>query len=148
MTPVLEKKQNDLLPSLLTDFFDADRFFAPDWFERSMKKMDVPMVNIKENGKEFLIELAAPGFNKGDFKVEVEDNLLTISAERKEEKKEKDERFTRKEFSYNSISRSFTLPEAAKADKIDAKFTDGILYLNIPKREEVKHPSKQAIKVN
>src|SRR3990170_755274 len=137
MTLIKTRKNGDLFPSVLSDFFDTDRFFNSRWLEREFEQ-NVPSVNILENGNQFNIELAAPGFNKADFKVNVEDNVLTISAEKKEEKNEEGERFTRKEFSYNSFSRSFTLPQTASADKIDAKYNDGILRLAIPKREEAK----------
>ncbi|MGZ4099428.1 MAG: Hsp20/alpha crystallin family protein, partial [Bacteroidia bacterium] len=80
-------------------------------------------------------------------KINVEENVLTISAEKKEEKNEENDRFTRKEFSYNSFSRSFTLPQTVNAEKIDAKYTDGILKLEIPKKEEAKTLPKKEIKV-
>lgn len=147
MSLIKTKKNGDLFPSLLSDFFETDRFFTPRWVEKEFENT-IPSVNIKENGKEFNIEFAAPGFNKNDFKVNVEDNLLTISAERKEEKKEEDERFTRKEFSYNTFSRSFTLPQSVNAEKVDAKYADGILKLCIPKKEEAKALPKKEIKVS
>lgn len=146
MSLIKTKKNGDTFPSLLSDFFDTDRFLSPRWLEREFENT-IPSVNIRENGKEFNVELAVPGFNKNDFKVNVEDNVLTISAERKEEKKETDERFTRKEFSYNSFSRSFTLPQTVNADKVDAKYADGILKLCIPKKEEAKTLPKKEIKV-
>lgn len=146
MSLIKTKKNGDLFPSLLSDFFDTDRFLSPRWLEREFENT-IPSVNIKENGKEFNVELAVPGFNKDQFHVNVEDNVLTISAERKEEKKETDERFTRKEFSYNSFARSFTLPQSVNADKVDAKYADGILKLCIPKKEEAKALPKKEIKV-
>lgn len=146
MSLIKTNKNGDLFPSFMTDFFDTDRFLTPNWFRTGFESA-VPSVNIKENGKEFHIELAAPGFTKGDFKISVEDNILTISAEKEEEKKEENERYTRKEFSFNSFSRSFTLPGTVNADKVDAKYTDGILNLSIPKKEEAKAISKKEIKV-
>lgn len=146
MSLIKTKKNGDLIPSVLSDFFDTDRFFNTRWLEREFEQT-LPSVNIRENGKEFNIELAAPGFNRNDFKVNVEENVLTISAERKEEKKEENERFTRKEFSYNTFSRSFTLPQTVNGEKIDAKYTDGILRLCIPKKEEAKTLPKKEIKV-
>src|ERR1051326_2508094 len=107
---LVKSKNNDLLPSVFSDVFDTDKFFGNDWFEKEFEKR-VPAVNIKENGKEFKVELAVPGFSKNDIKVNLDGDVLTISAEKKEEKKEEKERFTRKEFSYNSFSRSFTLPQ-------------------------------------
>src|SRR3990172_9252612 len=145
MSLIKTKKNGDLFPSVMSDFFDTDRFLSPRWWEREFEQ-SIPSVNIRENGKEFNIELAAPGFSKTDFKVNVEENVLTISAEKKEETKEENERFTRKEFSFNSFSRSFTLPQAASVEKVDAKYTDGILKLCIPKKEEAKTLPKKEIK--
>lgn len=146
MSLIKSNKTGNVFPTLMSDFFDTDNFFSSKWFEREFEH-SLPDVNIKENGKEFNIELAIPGMKKEDFKVAVENNVLTISAERKEEKNEKDERYTRREFSYSSFSRSFTLPGSVNGDKIDAKYTDGILHLTIPKKEEAKALSKKEIKV-
>ena len=144
MTLVKSNKSGNLFPSVFSDFFDNDRFFSNQWFE---KASNVPAVNIKETDAEFDVELAAPGFKKGDLKVDIDNNVLTISAEKKEEKEEENKRFTRKEFSYSSFSRSFTLPQSVNADKIDAKYNDGILKLIIPKKEEAKAKAKKEIKV-
>jgi HSP20 family protein len=146
MTLVKANKNGDLFPSLMSDFFDTDRFLSPRWLEREFENT-VPSVNIRENGKEFFIDLAAPGFRKSDFQVTVENNVLTISAEREEEKTDDKEHFTRKEFSYNSFSRSFTLPPSVNAEKVDAKYADGLLKLSLPKKDEAKTLSKKEIKV-
>lgn len=146
MSLIKSKKNGDLLPSLLTDFFETDRFIGPKWLEREFEQ-NIPSANIKENGKEFNIEIAVPGFNKSDFKVNVENNILTVSAEKEEEKKEEGEHFTRKEFSYNSFSRSFTLPKSVNEDKVEAKYLDGILKLNIPKKDTAQALPKKEIKV-
>ena len=146
MSLIKTRKSGDLFPTVLSDFFDTDKFFNTRWMEREFEQT-LPSVNIKENGKEFNIELAAPGFSKSDFKINVEENVLTISAEKKDEVKEENERFTRKEFSYNSFSRSFTLPQIVNGEKIDAKYADGILKLCIPKKEEAKTLPKKDIKV-
>ncbi len=146
MSLVKTSKNGNVIPAVFSDFFENDNFFNNRWFDRDIEQW-LPAVNVKENGNEFKIEFAAPGFNKNDFKVHVEGNLLTISAEKKEEKSEEKEKFTRKEFSYNSFSRSFTLPQSVIADKIDAKYTDGILKLHIPKKEEAKVLPSKEIKV-
>ena len=146
MTLIKTNKNSVLFPSLLSDFFETDRLVSPKWLEREFEST-LPSVNVKENSKEFNIELAAPGFSKSDFKINVENNVLSISAEKEEEKKEEGERFTRKEFSYNSFSRSFTLPQIVNADKIDAKYSEGILKLLIPKKEEAKTAAKKEIKI-
>lgn len=142
----LVKSNGTTFPSLLSDFFDNDKFFSTRWIDTQLEK-SLPAVNIKENGNEFNIEFAAPGFNKNDFKINIEANVLTVSAEKKEEKNEKNERFTRQEFSYNSFNRSFTLPQTVEGEKIDAKYTDGILKLHIPKKEEAKKLPKKEITV-
>lgn len=108
----------------------------------------MPSVNITENGKEFRIELAAPGMSKNDFKVNVEDNVLTISAEKEEEKNDKNERYTRREFSYRSFTRSFRLPAEVRSENIEGKYEDGILKLSIPKKEESKKSPAKQIKVS
>lgn len=141
------EKKDSSLPSLMSDFFDYDKFFGNRWFERETNN-SLPAVNIKENSKEFEIEFAAPGFNKNDFKINIEANVLTISAEKKEEKNEETSRFTRKEFTYNRFSRSFTLPQTVNVENIDAKYTDGILKLQIPKKEEAKKELKKEIKIS
>jgi len=142
----LQKKEK-VLPSLMSDFFDTDKFFGNRWFDKEIER-SLPAVNIKETEKDFSIEFAAPGFNKTDFKINIETSVLTISAEKKEEKNEENSRFTRKEFAYNSFSRSFTLPQSVNTEHIDAKYTDGILKLQIPKKEETKSSAKKEIKVS
>ena len=147
MSLVKTKNQGTLIPSVFTDFFDTDKFFGPRWFEREFEQT-LPAVNIKESGKQFNVELAAPGFSKNDFKINVEDDVLTISAEKTEEKKNENERYTRHEHSYSSFSRSFTLPQNAVAEKVDAKYENGILKLMLPKKEETKVSSRKEIKVS
>lgn len=144
MSIVKANKNGGSFPSVFSDFFDNDRFFNNRWFENVS---NMPAVNIKETDADFDVEFAAPGFKKTDFKVDIDNNVLTISAEKKDEKSEEGKRYTRKEFSYSSFSRSFTLPQSVNADKIDAKYNDGILKLNIPKKEEAKAKAKKEIKV-
>lgn len=139
-------KNENFVPTLFSDIFDNAKFFGKNWLEREFGQ-SFPAVNIKETNKDFSLEFAAPGFKKEDFKVNVDNNILTINAEKEEEKNEENKRFTRKEFSYNSFSRSFTLPENVNAEKIDAKYTDGILKLSVPKKEETKVLPKKEIKV-
>ena len=146
------KKNGSLLPSIVSDFFERDRIF-PDLFDlennflnRMNMESRIPSANIIENSKDYKIELAAPGFQKKDFKIEAENNYLTISSQKEVEKKEEKEDYRRREFSYNAFSRSFQLPENCIADKINAKYEDGLLKLSIPKKE-VSAPSKKEIKV-
>jgi HSP20 family protein len=140
----LLKPYNSLLPLEFNDLFE-DRL-TNGWLDREFRQ-SLPAVNIKENKKEFNIEFASPGYNKKDFKIDLDEDVLTISAEKQEEKKEERDSFTRKEFSYNSFSRSFTLPQTVMADKIDAKYNDGILKLSIPKKVDAKMLPKKEIPV-
>jgi len=123
-----------------------DEFFKPwnEWFgnESWPKALTMPAVNIIENTGDYKVSLAAPGMKKDDFKIDMDGNLLTISSEKEENKEEKDVRYTRKEYSYSGFSRSFTIPEDVKQDKIEATYQDGVLKIVLPKREEAK---KQAI---
>lgn len=108
----------------------------------------LPAVNISENENNFLIELSAPGFKKEDFNVKLNDNLLTISAESKTEKSTEEKNFTRKEFSFGSFERSFTLPETVNQESIEGKYEAGILKLIIGKREESKAKPIKEIKIS
>ncbi len=111
-----------------------------DTFEKSsngtITKGDVPSVNIQDNEKDFVIEVAAPGIKKDEFDIKVENNVLSISREVKEENEEKKDNYTRREFKYNSFTRSFNLPKIVNVDSIDAKYNEGILSIILPKKEE------------
>ncbi len=96
----------------------------------------VPDVNVVETEKDYRIELAAPGLDKKDFNIDLQNDILTISSEKKDESEEKDENFMRREFNYTSFRRSFTIPESVKSDDIKAKHENGILKVHIPKKEE------------
>ena len=143
-------KNKMTMPKLMNDFFNNRKLF-PDVFNLDGDLMDfyggtamVPEANIIENEKDFLIELAAPGLERNDFKVKVEDGVLKISAEKKEEKKEEEWNFMRREFSFNSFSRAFTLPENCVPEKIDAKYDNGILHLMLPKKEiKISKPANE-----
>jgi len=105
-------------------------------------------VNIKENPDEFKVEVAAPGFDKGDFKLELNHDVLTISSEKQMENEIKDdEHFSKREFSYQSFTRSFTLPNIADSERIDANYENGILKVSIPKKEESKPKPSRMIEI-
>ena len=104
---------------------------------------DIPAVNIKEENDKFVLEMAAPGMNKDDFKIDLDNYQLSISSEQKKEKKEKEDNYTRREFVYSSFSRSFTLPKTIDIDKIKADYKNGILSLTLPKKEEEAKLTKQ-----
>ena len=138
---------NPSFPSFFENFFTRDLM---DWNNRNFSDTDttIPAVNVKEDDEKYLIEVAAPGMKKEDFKVKLENNLLTISSEKKEEKEEKKKNFNRREFSYQSFQRSFTLPEGhVLSEKITATYKDGILHIELPKREEVKPQSPKEIEI-
>jgi len=121
----------------MEDFWNTE-----NWFGKSLAGDNVPAVNIKDLEKVYDIEVAAPGFQKEDFKVGLEHGTLSISAESKKENKEEDEHFTRKEFSYSSFNRSFTLPEDVKEDNIKAKYENGLLHLTLEKAAPNQAPKK------
>ena len=146
----LVKRENywPSLPNFFNDFLNRDWY---DWSNQnfSLTNTTIPSVNIKETDNEFMVEMAAPGMEKDDFKIDLNNNLLTISSEKQAENKvEEGKNITRREFSYQSFSRSFTLPAIVETDKITAKYTNGILMVNIPKREEAKPKPLKQIKVS
>jgi len=135
------------LPSVFDRFFEGDLF---DWSNRnfSLTNTTLPSVNIKQNADAFNVEVAAPGFNKGDFKLKLDHDLLTISSEKKVEQENKEgEQFTKREFSYQSFTRSFTLPNTADGERIEASYDNGILSITIPKKEEAKPKPSREIEI-
>ncbi|MDG3583582.1 Hsp20/alpha crystallin family protein [Galbibacter pacificus] len=142
----LVRRNNSLFPS----FFDE--VLKPDWFGGIENfSSSVPAVNIKEEDNKFSLEVAAPGMKKEDFNVEIDKNILTVSADVKKESEEKDSkenaRYSRKEFSYTSFKRIFTLPETVDSDKINATYEDGVLVLALPKKEEALPKPKRLIEI-
>jgi HSP20 family protein len=129
---LIKWRDQDMFPSLTSLL---DEFFGDDWFRGVQTGTRVPAVNIHETNTSFELELAAPGLKKSDFKISVDGDVLTISAEKKEEKEEKHKKVTRREFNFTSFSRSFTLPDTVDADKIKASYEDGVLKLELPKKE-------------
>lgn len=128
-------------------FFDTDLM---DWTSKNFSKTNttLPSVNVKENDNEFGIEVAVPGFEKSDFNIEVHNDVLTISSEKQEEKETNEsERYTKREFSYQAFTRSFTLPESADSDNVSANYDKGILTVSIPKKEEAKPKGPKTIKI-
>lgn len=121
-----------------------DDFFKPwnEWFEGGSslfnRMLTVPAVNIVENKNEYVVSMSVPGFKREDFKINVESNMLTISSEKEVSNEEKETKYTRKEYSYSSFSRSFTLPEEVNQERIEAKYEDGILKLFLPRKEAAK----------
>jgi HSP20 family protein len=149
----LARRNVDVFPSFVSDFFRTSPFMT-GLFDVDMDLLParlgvtMPSANFTENEKEYLIELAAPGLSKKDFTIEIENDLLTVSAQKEEEKNEKENGFTKKEYSFNSFNRSFALPENAKSEKIDAKYENGILTIHVPKKEFTPIKPKKEIPIS
>ena len=116
---------NSVFDNLFNDSFIADRLVTR-----------IPAVNISESADSFSIELAAPGLQKSDFKINVDKNMISISVEKKEQCEAEDKLFSKKEVSYTSFTRSFSLPETVDYSQIDASYTDGVLAVKVAKKEE------------
>jgi HSP20 family protein len=131
-------RNGGLLPAVFDDFFKPWN----EWFDTGSgilnKMLTVPAVNIIESKNDFKLSFAVPGMKKDDFHIDVDGNMLTISSEKEESKEETDSKYTRKEFNYSSFTRSFSLPEDVSKDNIQATYTDGVLHLLLPKKEEAK----------
>jgi HSP20 family protein len=127
--------------NLMDDFFP--QIPSLFWNEPVPNLGQMVPVNIKQNENGYVLDVIAPGFNKEDFKIHLEKNLLTISAEKQAEEENKNEKDIRKEYKYQSFKRSFTIDEKIDTEKIEAKYENGILRLNLENKEEVKKPTKQ-----
>lgn len=143
------------LGSLTTrDFINADDFLGNRFWNSSSflddfwnGKSDEPALNIKEQDDKFELELAAPGFSKNDFEVTIDNGYLNISAEKSHSEEEKEDNYTRKEFSYNSFDKRLQLPDTVKEEDIKAKYKDGILRFNLIKKEEAKLQKPKKIEI-
>jgi len=138
----LNKSRVPGFTNVLEDFFGRD---VSDFLGTSADI--VPAVNVKEEDKGFQVDVAAPGMEKSDFKVNIDNDTLTISAEKEEREEESDEKYSRKEFSYSRFSRSFVLPKTADKNKIEAKYENGILSLYIPKIAEKELKDVKSIEI-
>ena len=142
---MLPDMKRNRLPNLLDDFFGSD------WFnDRSNWDYEgnVPAVNISENKDSYEIEVAAPGIDKKDIKIDLHNNVLTVSSEKKREEEKKGDNYMRKEFSYSSFSRSFTLPESVNTEKIKADHSNGVLTIHIPKKPEAVEKGPRQISIS
>lgn len=131
-------------PNLVNSFFNKDlmdELFVP------AHQGTAPAVNVAESAEGYRIEVAAPGLQKSDFKLNLDHNRLTISAEKENKPEEHNEKYTRREFSYSSFQRTFTLPTTVDGEKINATYADGVLYVEIPKREEAKVKPARTIEI-
>jgi len=133
------------IPSLFSSFFEPWN----EWFnDRTFgKTLSVPRVNLRESKDKYTLSVAAPGLHKKDFNIDVNDGFLTISAEHENEKESGEEEYHRQEYNYSSFSRSFTLPAAVQADKIEANYDGGVLRIVIPKKEIAAPAAEKRIEV-
>jgi HSP20 family protein len=127
---------------MVSNLFDND---LGDFFG---KRFSDPAANIIENNDAFQLEIAAPGMTKEDFKIDLENNILNISAEVEDAKREEGKNYSRKEFYYGSFSRAFTLPKTIDTDKITADYENGILKIALPKKDEARVELKKEIKIS
>lgn len=134
------RSHDDFFPSLSRMFED----FAP------VSRTSMPAVNVKETEEAFEVELAAPGLKKDDFEISLDDNVLQISAEKEVKHEEGDEstRYSRREFSYQSFARSFTLPETVNQEEIAANYEDGVLKIKLPKLDEAQVKQARTIAIS
>lgn len=133
--------------TMFSDLLGTDRLLTDDFFMESRRW--IPSMNVKETKKTFEIDIAAPGFDKKDFNVSIDNGILEITAENKKEMEKKTEDFTRREYNYSSFSRSFTLPENVnEKEEIDASYKNGILKLVLNKLKEVEVAPKKVIEVH
>jgi HSP20 family protein len=137
------------IPSLFNDVLSRDLW---NWglSNNSSTNTSIPAVNIRETSDAFEVEMAAPGMTKDDFKIELDNNMLLISSEKENESEEKEgSNYTRREFSFQSFQRTFQLPkEVVDAEKIEARYENGLLHLVIPKKEEAKQRPPRMIKIS
>jgi HSP20 family protein len=143
MLPTIVRRRNAAFPSFVDEFFNDSilpRFL--DW-KPGYNSSALPGVNVEETDKEYRIELAAPGLEKKDLKISVNDGVLTISSEKKNENEEESDHYIRREFSYLSFSRSFTLPEGTNSENISASHKNGVLNISIPKEVVKEMPAKE-----
>lgn len=144
---MIKSNQTNWLPSVL------DEMFKTDWMGGTANSNNfgarIPPVNIQETEDFFKLEVAAPGKIRKDFHIELDNEILTISSEEKDEKETQDNgRYTRREFSYNNFKRIFSLPETVNGEQISASYESGILTINLPKKEEAKIPPKRMIEIS
>ena len=141
MLPMITRRSYK--PFLWSNLFDDDFFPVV-----SNRNTSMPAVNIKEDEKRFTLDLAVPGIDKKELKIEINEDVITISSEHKEEREESREDFKRREFSYATFCRSFYLPENVSKDKIEANYKDGILTVVLPKEQEEKARLTREVKIS
>lgn len=144
---IIKRKNSNLFPSFLDDVLGKD-LLNPS-AESGNVGFNVPAANIQEFEDKFVLDLAAPGKSKKDLNIELDNDVLTISSEKEDKNEDKtNDSFTRQEYSYESFTRSFTIPESVDSSKIKANYEDGVLKLELPKREEAKTQPKRMIDIS
>ena len=141
MMPTRKNYNQNWLPSIFNDFFDND------WMVKA--NSTAPAINVIESEKEYKVELAAPGMTKNDFHVQLaDDNTLTISMEKKNENKDENKKYLRREFSYSKFEQSMIIPNDVEKEKINASVNDGVLTIDLPKKmNEEKAQASKVIEV-
>jgi len=139
---IIRWQHRNPLADIVSNIFDSE---YNDFFG---KRACDPSANIIEKPEGFELEIAAPGLKKEDFKINLENFVLTVSTEMEDEKREEGKNYTRKEFYFGSFSRSFTLPKLIDTEKIKADYNNGILKIDLPKRDEAELESKKEIKIS
>jgi HSP20 family protein len=141
-----------MLPTIATRSFRP--FYMPSFFDDDFfpvltgRSSSMPAVNVREDDKSFMLELAVPGIDKKELKIDINEDLLTIASESKNESEESKDGYKRKEFSYSSFCRSFQIPENVNKEKIEANYKDGILSVTLPKVEEEKNRISRQVKIS
>jgi HSP20 family protein len=141
MLPTITRRS--FRPFYMPNIFDEDLFTG-----LSNRTASMPAVNIKEDEKKYSLELAIPGINKNDLKIDIKEDVITISSEMKKESEENSDGYKRKEFSYSAFSRSFYVPENVNKEKIEASHRDGVLYVTLPKEDEQKSKISKTIEIS
>jgi len=141
MLPTISKRSFN--PFYMSDLFDEDFFPV-----LSNRTNSMPAVNIREDDKNYILELAIPGVDKKDLKIDINEDVLTISSETRKESEDDKDGYKRKEFSYSSFCRSFYIPENVNRDKIEANYKEGILSIGLPKQEEDKNKLARQVKIS
>ena len=141
MLPTITRRS--FRPFYMPNIFDDDFFPV-----LSNRTSSMPAVNIREDEKNYVLDLAIPGIDKKDLKIDMNEDVLTISSETKNESEESKDGYKRKEFSYSSFSRSFYIPENVNREKIEANYKDGILTVSLPKQEEEKNKITRKIEIS
>ncbi|CDF79527.1 small heat shock protein [Formosa agariphila KMM 3901] len=143
------RNSNQNFPTLSTWLDDVFNRDLPSVFSSNFNTgMTLPQVNIKETADAFVVDMAVPGLKKSDFHIDLDNQLLSISTEVKEENEHKEDNYTRREFGYSSFKRTFTLPESVNDEKINATYKEGILCVTLPKKEEAKQKPARSITIS